>query len=59
MTAQNVFSEFKEIRVSDIQMGDKKPVRIKRVTEPNTNQKKILDDLGICGVKKLKSESCL
>jgi len=59
MTAQKVFSEFKGIIVSDIQMGDKKPVRIKRVTELNTNQKKILDDLGICGIKKLNSESCL
>ena len=56
MTAQKVFSEFEGIRVSDIQMGDKTQVRVRRVTEPNTKQKKILKDLGVRGIKILTHE---
>ena len=59
MTAQKVFSEFEGIMVSDIQMGDKVPVMVRRVTELNTKQKKILKDLGIRGIEKLNHEKYL
>ena len=52
MTSQKVFSAFEEIMASDIQMGDKAPVMVRRVTELNAKQKKILKDLGIHGIKK-------
>ena len=59
MTAQKVFSEFEGIMASDIQMGDKVPVMVRRVTELNTKQKKIFKDLDIMGIKKLNHEMCM
>lgn len=59
MTAQRVFSLFRGMEVVDTMLGDDVPILVRRVTERNDVQKRILKCLGMSGIDRLNQSRYL